>query len=316
MIMSCNMFYQGRFHIKSLCIFLLLILTASEIFAADILHHDLHVRLQPAESIIIVTDKVQLPAGTGSIDFSLRNGLTVKANGAELTSLGQSRTGRLRHYRINRLPADGKVQLSYQGKIVSAGTEGAFDMPESVLNTDSVYLDKGSAWVPDFEAHPLYTFDLHVEAPQNWQMISQGKRTGKGSAKESNGTAGYLFNMPHPQDSIYLLGGPYQRFSKTHDGIEIVIYLYQADSTLAEKYLQTSAEYISMYSDWIGPYPYAKFAVVENRWQTGYGMPSFTLLGSRVIRFPFILDTSLPHEIVHNWWGNGVYIDFSKGNWS
>jgi hypothetical protein len=71
-----------------------------------------------------------------------------------------------------------------------------------------------------------------------------------------------------------------------------------------------------MYSDWIGRYPYAKFAVVENRWQTGYGMPSFTLLGSRVIRLPFILSTSLPHEILHNWWGNGVYIDFSKGNWS
>jgi len=33
-------------------------------------------------------------------------------------------------------------------------------------------------------------------------------------------------------------------------------------------------------------------------------------------RKKFILYTSLPHEILHNWWGNGVFVDFAKGNWS
>ena len=312
MKMKHNRFWQGLCHKESLWLFLVLILTASDIFAEEIIHHELHVKLHPVENSISVTDNIQLPAGSDIVEFSLRNSLTVNASGVELILLGESETGRLRHYRINRLPADGKVQLNYQGKIVSGRTEGPFDMPESVLNTENVYLDNSSAWVPDFDGHPLYTFNLHVEAPQNWQMISQGERSGKGS----DGAGGYIFNMPQPQDNVYLLGGPYQRFSKKHDGVEIVVYLYEADTTLAEKYLQTSAEYISMYSDWIGRYPYAKFAVVENRWQTGYGMPSFTLLGSRVLRLPFILSTSLPHEILHNWWGNGVYIDFSKGNWS
>ena len=45
-------------------------------------------------------------------------------------------------------------------------------------------------------------------------------------------------------------------------------------------------------------------------------MPSFTLLGSQVIRLPFIIHTSYPHEILHNWWGNGVYVDYTGGNWS
>ena len=45
-------------------------------------------------------------------------------------------------------------------------------------------------------------------------------------------------------------------------------------------------------------------------------MPSFTLLGSRVIRLPFILYSSYPHEIVHNWWGNSVFIDYATGNWA
>ena len=70
-----------------------------------------------------------------------------------------------------------------------------------------------------------------------------------------------------------------------------------------------------MYRGLIGPYPYTKFAMVENFWETGYGMPSFTLLGPSVLRFPFILTSSYPHEILHNWWGNSVFVDYASGNW-
>jgi aminopeptidase N len=35
-----------------------------------------------------------------------------------------------------------------------------------------------------------------------------------------------------------------------------------------------------------------------------------------VIRLPFILETSLGHEIAHCWWGNGVLVDYRQGNWS
>jgi len=44
-------------------------------------------------------------------------------------------------------------------------------------------------------------------------------------------------------------------------------------------------------------------------------MPSFTLLGSTIIRLPFILHSSYPHEILHNWWGNSVFVDYESGNW-
>jgi len=39
------------------------------------------------------------------------------------------------------------------------------------------------------------------------------------------------------------------------------------------------------------------------------------LLGPQVIRFPFILSSSYPHEILHNWWGNSVFVDYASGNW-
>lgn len=57
-------------------------------------------------------------------------------------------------------------------------------------------------------------------------------------------------------------------------------------------------------------------AVVASPLPTGFGMPTLTYLGADVLRLPFIRKTSLGHEILHNWWGNGVYVDYTRGNWS
>ncbi|MGD8802824.1 MAG: M1 family aminopeptidase [Gammaproteobacteria bacterium] len=295
-------------HYRYSWLFLILVLTASVNVSAEIIHHELQVKLYPQQSRMSVIDDMQLPAETDSADFTLRSSFTVVAPGVELIVRGQSADGRLRHYQINRLPADGKVQLLYEGNILSDSVQGPFGMPDSVLDGDTVYLGGGSYWVPRIEDFPRCRFRMIVSAPLDWEIISQGMRSVQDDA--------VIFDMAHPQEEIYLVGGPYKRFAQTHDSVELEVYLYEGDTELATSYLQASANYISLYSDWIGAYPYTRFAVVENRWQTGYGMPSFTLLGSRVIRLPFIPDTSLPHEILHNWWGNGVYIDFSKGNWS
>ena len=41
-----------------------------------------------------------------------------------------------------------------------------------------------------------------------------------------------------------------------------------------------SGQYLKMYESLIGPYPWRAFALVENFWETGYGLPSFPLLGA------------------------------------
>ena len=58
------------------------------------------------------------------------------------------------------------------------------------------------------------------------------------------------------------------------------------------------------------------FSIVASPLPTGFGMPTLTYLGYRGLRLPFIRKTSLGHEILHNWWGNGVYVDYQRGNWS
>ena len=93
-------------------------------------------------------------------------------------------------------------------------------------------------------------------------------------------------------------------------------YFTGANRDLSSAYLDAAIRYLKLYSDLFGPYPFPKFAVVENFFPTGYGFPSYTLLGSSVLRLPFILSSSLGHEIAHCWWGNGVQVDYQSGNWS
>jgi hypothetical protein len=288
---------------------LLFSLVAMPTVWADTLHHNLRVQLDPAKSRISVQAQLQLPANAlERLEFSLHRSLVVTGQDVELEIIGNSRHGHLQRYRISSLPKDRKFTLNYQGQMLTDKMSDQFGMPMYVLSEDGVYLDSTSGWFPQFTTQSWITFDLQVEVPSGWEVISQGRR--------ETTTGAVRFSMSHPQDDIYLIAGPFTRYQLMLDEIELVVYLRKADSDLAQRYLQAMAHYIRFYSDLIGPYPYAKFAVVENRWQTGYGMPSFTLLGSRVIRLPFILHTSLPHEIVHNWWGNGVYVDYADGNWS
>ena len=44
-------------------------------------------------------------------------------------------------------------------------------------------------------------------------------------------------------------------------------------------------------------------------------MPSFTLLGSGIIKRHYTQPYALGHEIVHSWIGNGVFNRVSQGNW-
>jgi len=98
--------------------------------------------------------------------------------------------------------------------------------------------------------------------------------------------------------------------------IRIRTWFHPELKDFAQAYLDDSARYIERYSKLIGAYPFGMFSIVSSPTPTGYGMPSLTYLGREVIRLPFIRATSLGHEVLHNWWGNGVYPDWQSGNWS
>jgi len=102
------------------------------------------------------------------------------------------------------------------------------------------------------------------------------------------------WESPSAVDEISLAGGPLTPYTASAGMVEAQVYLRQPDPAIASKYLDATSRYLRMYNELVGPYPYKKFALVENFWETGYGMPSYTLLGPQIIRFPFILTSSYP----------------------
>lgn len=289
--------------------------------------HEMEISLFPASSTIQVKDRIDIPEryhhehkGSVSLEFSLHAALTIDAvEGGKVTLIKSGDASvPLKRYKLTLSPAQQSIVLHYSGAInhpvQAPGQEysRSFGSTPGVISEQGVFLASSSAWYPQF-ADPMVSFRLRIQLPDGWDVVSQGELVDE---QLENSTKTVIWEESHPQDDIYLVAGQYQRYTQSAGATLAMVYLRSEDKALAQKYLDTTAQYLAMYNRLLGLYPYKKFALVENFWETGYGMPSFTLLGPKVIRFPFILHSSYPHEILHNYWGNGVFVDYAKGNWA
>jgi len=284
--------------------------------ARPLLHHALTVELDPPRHALRVTDRLTWPAPPqGPVEFSLHAGLNPQVDGgARLVRLGGgTQAVPYERYRLQLAEGARAVSLHYGGVIhhpLAAYGEGpghGREVTPGLIDAEGVVLNGASGWYPWFPAHPRHGFELTVQLPPGWEAVSQGAR------EQADGRVRWREDTP--QEEIYLIAGPFTVYRRGQHP-EAMVYLRAPDAALAERYLAATTRYLALYGELLGAYPYAKFALVENFWETGYGMPSFTLLGPRVIRLPFLLESSYPHEILHNWWGNGVYIDAAQGNWA
>jgi hypothetical protein len=208
--------------------------------------------------------------------------------------------------------------FKYSGKIVDeikkAAAEYArgFSETKGTITEKGVYLAGSTYWLPSYGENVLSSFNLTVKIDSAWNVVSQGKRT---INKIEGAKRLVKYHSPEPMDEVYLIAAKWTEYTMPAGNVTVQAFLRSPDKKLAYKYLGVTSGYLDMYNKLIGPYPYTKFALVENFWETGYGMPSFTLLGEKVIRMPWILYSSYPHELLHNYWGNGVFVDYSTGNW-
>jgi len=318
-------------HVITLFLFFIVLFGARIASAtASTFHHTMQIQLSPDSSEIRVKNRIQIPEHLHNVGepiklaFYLHAALTV--TGVQDATLEvdddeialKSRPISVRQYAITLPPGQKTFTLQYGGQIHHAvqgpGQEysRSFGSTPGVISPEGVFLASASAWYPQF-GDALVSFHLDIQVPAGWDVVSQGSLVRENGASE---TQHVVWEEQQPQDDIYLIAAKFHRYTQSAGAVNALVYLRSADQPLAQRYLDATAQYIAMYNKLIGPYPYSKFALVENFWESGYGMPSFTLLGSKVIRLPFILHSSYPHEILHNYWGNGVFVDYAKGNWA
>ena len=196
-----------------------------------------------------------------------------------------------------------------QGSGSIAGMEGP-GVPSQVIDERGIFL--AGAWYPRVDG--LCSYLLTVDLPDGYEAVSEGEKIEIG---KNEGQTAFSFFFPHPLENLTLIASHRFRISRDQqDGVEIFTYFFPEDENLAPAYIEAAKRYLRLYEKMLGGYPYKRFSIVENFLPTGYSMPTYTLLGQGVVRLPFILETSLGHEILHQWFGNLVYVDYGKGNWA
>lgn len=210
-----------------------------------------------------------------------------------------------------------RFSLEYAAIFDSDVAEVKFSNQNVGREVTATILEKGAYFSPGAYYYPrgadgLMDFQVIATIPNHWESIADGNSTG--SVMNGN-TKTQSWRNPYQSDGLMFMAAPFEVAHAKAGDVDVYCYFFAEDTSLFETYLPATLEYVNMYSEMIGPYPYERFTVAENFFPTGYGMPAWTLLGQQVIRLPFIVMTSLGHEVLHNWWGNSIYVDYERGNW-
>ncbi len=310
--------------------------------APAIRHHDLWAAIDPERHHLTVLDRMVLQVGARPqfIEFTLAKSLrimelflvegegsvplsfTVGLSGADSTiqsirlSLPQTASG------------DVTVEWHYEGLIHDPPREPRhlrFVTPSETaghIGPEGVYLSSESGWYPD-RPGSLASYALAVEMPQGWTTVSQGRGgTKRDCAEPAGGEPCVMWQIWESgiSEALTLAANRFtvkQREWTNGQGkaVRLATYLFPEDAALADEYLEATAKYLDAYVPLLGPYPFEQFAVVENFFASGLGMPSFTLLGSGSIKRHYTQPYALGHEIVHSWIGNAVWNRAESGNW-
>jgi aminopeptidase N len=206
----------------------------------------------------------------------------------------------------------GTLAIRYEG--VFKGSESSSKMndvaEQSIIDARGISLT--DAWYPSTGS--LSRYRLKASLPNGYDAVSEAERIDKatkGSITE------FVFYFDRQLIGISLIAS--NRFEVTQDrvsDVNLYAYFFPEDRGLVKTYFQYAKKYIELYEKLLVKYPYKRFSIVENFLPSGYSLPTYTLLGQDVVRLPFIPETSLGHEILHQWFGNSVYVDLDKGNWS
>ena len=189
------------------------------------------------------------------------------------------------------------------------------------VGTEGVFLSDGSNWYPQpvdeqGVAH-LRKMSITIDPIDGWTLVASGDPQCAGEMT----SACWSYSTPRPVDGIAVVGNQHTitgRLVKTGSGeVEVTVHLSSEHSGKSDYYLDAASDYLKLYTPLIGAYPYRRFAIVENFFSSGFAFPGFTVLGPRVIAMaPRSLKPGyLDHELLHAWWGNGVYVDPNDGNW-
>ncbi len=281
--------------LKSTCfLFLGCLFLAGSALAQEAPHHEISARIDVGAGLIDVVDRVTLEG-----PFEAPLGLGPDRNISRFSIGPKPETG---------LPPDRLVVAKGEMKTLSI----AFTLPIGGGDHGDGFYLSAERWLPWLNEQPIsYQLDLSVALPD--RAVTSGRLVAE---TLSDGRYSARFVQDQPGEPPTLFVGPYSVGEAALGPILLRSYLHDDVADLSAEYLALSAVYIEHFASLIGPYPFSAFHVVSAPYPVGYGFPGLTYIDRRILPYPFVKQRSLAHEVLHNWWGNGVLVDYEQGNWS
>lgn len=284
-------------------------------------NHQIWLSLHPDSQMLYGVDTISI--GAVPVDFYLTKQCEVSVTALnEVHSIetrpSQSDQPWLKNAHTFTLSANEKYVIHWNGTFRDTGTsainarEQVADVPGGVIGLEGIYLSPSALYYP-YSEQSLHTYNVVISTPSNWIPITTGLR--KKVGVEADGMIRWDFGGPYILDGLTVTAGQYVVKQTDTLGIVVETCFTEKRKDLSDTYLLWAKKYIARYSHQIGSYPFPSFSMVEAFFSAGFGMPGYTFLGSDVIALPFIVQTSLGHEVLHNWWGNGVFVKGEDGNW-
>jgi Peptidase family M1 domain len=228
-----------------------------------------------------------------------------------------------------RIPAgidEPLVVIVYEGTLADDVEAGEIEgqvhnfSVQAHISERGVFLSDSSYWAPNpvdgHGGHPLCDYEVTVHGDDGWVFVATGDPAGETDAGDL-GPCDH-WQTPRPTDGVALAGNRLGTLTGVSDsGVEIVVHTSEGNARLAPMFLAAVKEYLALYEPLIGPYPYQRFTIMENFFSSGFAYPGFTLMDGRVLGMGprALMPGLLDHEMLHAWWGNGVYVSPEDGNW-
>jgi hypothetical protein len=295
-------------------------------------YQHLQLTLAPETNTVTVTSRLRVN-GAGDLDMRLTESARVDQMlvNSERANFVRVREAEGSPNVILTVALEGprsEVEIRYDARLVediAAGERPGQIHNKSVkahVGPEGIFLADGAAWHPlpldDDGRSVLHAMAVDVDALEGWAVVASGDPM---AHLESISDPVWNWRTPRPVEGMALVGGRHELHGRlhptAHGQVEVVMHVPADHAPLAPMFLDAACAYLDLYTPLLGPYPYKRFSIVENFFSSGFAYPGFTVLGPRVVAMAprSLAPGYLDHELVHNWWGNGVYVDPDDGNW-
>ena len=273
----------------------------------------IQVALNPAQRLISGTLVLRLPndANAGPLTFTLASGLTLERAAQAEDTLDWEETD-AGHYRLNAPDPQLPITLSWKGQLAPQLPGGGYWFE------DNLWLPGQLAWYPRLDTSAPFAADIEISTPNSIESVVSGHWLGTSTQSDQHQT-----RFAHPQArQLSLAAGRWQAATREvagedGEGVRLrTLFPETLSDSFADTYLQAAERALLLFQQRLGPYPYSSFTMAASSRPIGFAFAGFTLLGEQVIALPFIPHTSLPHELMHGWWGTAVQASPGQGNWS